>query len=111
MVDQSIFPTTLLVYRSASYPQGMTSEYGLGGKAIDTFEYDFEIYLKFTKYLKEKCWQGYEYNYLKYLTKNALLLAASGLFIPGDLLDIRAIWNHDIFYNNLGITHKFTIYL
>ena len=27
-----IFPTTLLVYRSAIYPQGMTSKYGLGGR-------------------------------------------------------------------------------
>ena len=28
----SIFPTTILVYRSAIYPQGMTSECGLGGR-------------------------------------------------------------------------------
>ena len=27
-----IFPTTLLVYRSAIYPQGMTFKYGLGGR-------------------------------------------------------------------------------
>ena len=28
---QAIFLTTLLVYRSAIYPQGMTFKYGLGG--------------------------------------------------------------------------------
>ena len=28
----SIFPTTLLVHRSAIYPQGLTSKYGLGGR-------------------------------------------------------------------------------
>ena len=27
--DSNIFPTTLLVYRRAIYPQGMTSEYDL----------------------------------------------------------------------------------
>ena len=27
-----IFPNTLLVYRSAIYPQWMTFEYGLGGR-------------------------------------------------------------------------------
>ena len=28
----SVFPTTILAYRSAIYPQVMTSEYGLGGR-------------------------------------------------------------------------------
>ena len=27
-----VFPSTLLVYRSAIYPQGMTFKYGLGGR-------------------------------------------------------------------------------
>ena len=31
-----IFSTTLLAYRSAIYPQGMTFEYGLGGRLPST---------------------------------------------------------------------------
>ena len=31
-IGSTIIPTTLLVYRSAIYPQGMTLKYGLGGR-------------------------------------------------------------------------------
>ena len=76
----NIFQENALVKKISTKQSEWSREFGTTAKEgrvvwiYDTFENNFEITHKFTKYLKEGCGLGYDQHFsLKYFPKNALV--------------------------------------